>query len=148
MKLILDTNVVLDWLAFEDASLDPLREALSEGRLTLVTHAIATEELRRVLTYPTLKFDGAKQRDVFQRYQAQTTVSDASIGAELPPGFPSCRDPDDNPFLALAWHARADALVSKDRAVLKTARRCRKFGFRILSVRQMNDALERLAEPQ
>jgi predicted nucleic acid-binding protein len=61
----------------------------------------------------------------------------------LPPGFPRCRDPDDDHFLALAHHAAADALVSKDRAVLKLRRRARKFGVRILDVRQLNE----LAQP-
>jgi predicted nucleic acid-binding protein len=57
--------------------------------------------------------------------------------AALPEHFPRCRDPDDNHFLALAWHAKADALVSRDHAVLKLARRSKKFGFQVLTVQQM-----------
>jgi uncharacterized protein len=142
VKLVLDTNVVMDWLVFEHASLNCLRNALHSGQVTLITHVTATEELRRVLNYPVFKLDVTRQKDVFERYQAQTSPSDlpAEI-TELPTGFPRCRDPDDDPFIALAWHARADALVSKDRAVLKVARKCRKFGFRILSVPQLNEAL-------
>jgi uncharacterized protein len=145
VKLVLDTNVVMDWLVFQDASLNPLREAMRAGHVTLITHAAATQELRRVLTYPALKLDVVRQKDVFERYEAQTSLMPAdSDRAELPTGFPRCRDPDDNPFIALTWHTRADALVSKDKAVLKVARRCRKFGFSIFSVRQLNEALDAL----
>lgn len=145
MKLVLDTNVVMDWLVFEDASLTLMRFALLSGHLTIVTHEMAARELRRVLSYPALKLDVTRQEDVFTRYQAQTSLTDVSTAPEgLPAGFPRCRDPDDNPFIVLAWNARADALVSKDKAVLKVARKSRKFGFRILSVPQMNEALAQL----
>ncbi len=40
-------------------------------------------------------------------------------------------------FLALAWHSKADAVVSHDKAVLKLARKARKFGFEVLTVPQM-----------
>jgi putative PIN family toxin of toxin-antitoxin system len=46
--------------------------------------------------------------------------------------LPACKDRDDQKFLELAHAAQADWLVSKDRAVLKLARRiARDFGFRI-----------------
>jgi uncharacterized protein len=146
VKLVLDTNVVMDWLVFEDASLTLMRFALLSGHLTIVTHEVALNELRRVLNYPALKLDVTRQEDVFTRYRAQTSLSDVATDlAELPTGFPRCRDPDDNPFIVLAWNARADALVSKDKAVLKVARKARKFGFRVLSIPQMNEALAQLA---
>ena len=51
--------------------------------------------------------------------------------ADAPP-LPKCRDRDDQKFLELAHASRADWLVSKDRAVLKLAKRtARDFGFRI-----------------
>ena len=46
--------------------------------------------------------------------------------------LPKCKDRDDQKFLELAHAARADWLVSKDRAVLKLAKRiARDFGFQI-----------------
>jgi predicted nucleic acid-binding protein len=51
--------------------------------------------------------------------------------ADSPP-LPKCRDRDDQKFLELARASQADWLVSKDRAVLKLAKRtARDFGFRI-----------------
>ena len=40
-------------------------------------------------------------------------------------------------FLALAYHHHADAVVSKDRAVLDLAKRARKFGVTVLSPLQL-----------
>ena len=48
------------------------------------------------------------------------------------PSLPKCKDRDDQKFLELAHAAQADWLVSKDRAVLKLAKRiARDFGFQI-----------------
>jgi predicted nucleic acid-binding protein len=47
-------------------------------------------------------------------------------------GLPRCSDPDDQKFIELAAAARAGALVSKDRAVLKLRRRCAPW-FRVMT---------------
>jgi putative PIN family toxin of toxin-antitoxin system len=134
VKLVLDTNVVVDWLVFDDPFLAAFRESVREGRVTICTHTPAIDELQRVLTYPELKLNAAKQAQVLETYRAQTSVVP---GGDLPPRFLRCRDPDDDHFLALAYLAKADALISRDHAVLKLARRSRAFGFRILDVPQM-----------
>jgi uncharacterized protein len=147
-KLVLDTNVVIDWLVFDDPFLARFRSQVLEGHITIVTHAPALEELRRVLAYPELKLDGARRDEVLERYVAQTVLfttqgspstatNPGDLATPLPRGFPRCRDSDDDPFLALAWYAKADALVSRDNEVLKLARRCRKFGFEVMNVPQM-----------
>ena len=55
----------------------------------------------------------------------------------LPGGFPRCRDRDDEPFLALAFHTKADALASRDNAVFGLKSRAAKFGVTILNVQQV-----------
>jgi putative PIN family toxin of toxin-antitoxin system len=148
LKLVLDTNVVLDWLVFQDAGVETLRRGIESRRIAVVTYELALAELRRVLTYPQLRLDSAKQSAVFETYRARASLATVPQGYSpeqlmLPPGFPRCRDPDDDHFLALTHHAGADALVSKDRAVLKLRKRARKFGVTILDVRQLNE----LAQP-
>lgn len=145
LKLVLDTNVVLDWLVFEDSGVESLRRGIEDERIALITYDLALEELRRVLRYPQLKLDEAKQTAVFETYRARAHIASVPDGYSpaqlmLPAGFPRCRDPDDDHFLALTHHAAADALVSKDRAVLKLRRRVRKFGVTILDLQQL-DAL-------
>jgi uncharacterized protein len=144
LKLVLDTNVVLDWLVFEDGDVDTLRRGIEERRIAVITYELALAELRRVLGYPQLKLDHAKQTTVFETYRATASIAAVPQGYSptqlmLPAGFPRCRDPDDDHFLALTHHAAADALVSKDKAVLKLRKRARKFGVTILDVRQLNE---------
>ena len=145
MRLVLDTNVVIDWLVFDDPFLAAFRQQVLTGQVAIITHEPAITELRRVLGYKELKLDAERQATVLARYEAQTTKWSGTAGldaapradAALPKNFPRCRDPDDNPFLELAWRAGAGALVSRDNAVLKLARRARKHGFQILDVPQL-----------
>jgi predicted nucleic acid-binding protein len=37
--------------------------------------------------------------------------------------LPRCEDADDQKFIELAWHARASHLLTRDKALLKLARR-------------------------
>lgn len=139
MKLVLDTNVVIDWLVFDDEYLASFREHVRSRSVQVITHVPALEELRRVLGYPELKLTPERQAAVLEEYGALVSFFESST--ELPQGFPRCRDPDDDPFIRLAWQAGADALVSRDKAVLKLAKRARKFGFQIYDVPKMVAAL-------
>ncbi len=146
MKLVLDTNVVLDWLVFEDARMSSLQRAWEERRLDLLTHPPALEELRRVLTYPQFKLTASEQSTIMERYESRArivalpdAVTTQNLG--MPAGFPRCKDCDDDHFIALAYHQHADAVVSKDRAVLDLAKRVRKYGVTILSPRQLTAKL-------
>ncbi len=141
MRWVLDTNVVIDWLVFDHPFMDPLRNSVRERSLTVITHAPAVDELQRVLAYKQLKIDAARQQRIFSEYQQATLLCSLPMGASLknlmmPGGFPRCRDRDDEHFLALAYHQRADALVSRDHAVLGLRSRAAKFGVNILNVQQ------------
>jgi putative PIN family toxin of toxin-antitoxin system len=125
----------------------PLRDRISDGRISIVTHDLAMAELRRVLSYRHFALAAPRQAAVLEQYLAQAArVPDDEharvVHMDVPPGFPRCRDPDDNLFLALAYHAKAAALVSKDKRVLKCRRRARPFGFDILKVAQVIAAFE------
>jgi putative PIN family toxin of toxin-antitoxin system len=142
VRLVLDTNVVIDWLVFDDAFLASFREQVHSRSVQIVSHLPALVELRRVLGYPVLRLSTERQAAVLGQYEAlvsffgnEPVVADSP--KELPVGFPRCRDPDDDPFLWLAWQAQADALVSRDKAVLKLAKRARKFGFQVYDVPTM-----------
>jgi len=138
MKLVLDTNVVLDWLLFEDPAAQLLSAAIQERRVSLVVHAHALEELQRVLQYPRFALDADRRQQIFLQYEQVADLFTATVaGDALPPAFPRCRDPDDDPFVALAYLVGADALVSKDRRVLGMRKRLRKFGLAVLTPRQL-----------
>jgi putative PIN family toxin of toxin-antitoxin system len=119
--LVIDTNVVLDLLHFDDAIARPLRLALEAGRVRCVASAATLDELQRVLAYPEFGLDAARQAALLTRYRA---LSETAKTVEGCAGLPRCSDPDDQKFIELAAAVRAQGLVSKDRAVLKLRRRC------------------------
>lgn len=142
IRLVLDTNVVIDWLVFDDPFMNPLRHGVRDARIQVLTHPPAVDELKRVLGYRQLKIDASRQQEIFARYLAQTTVVDMPAGFStkqlmMPGGFPRCRDRDDEPFLALAFHAKAAVLASRDNAVYGLKSRAAKFGVTILNVQQL-----------
>ena len=142
ITLVLDTNVVIDWLVFDDPFMNPLRQGVRDARVSVLTHAYAITELKRVLAYPQLKLSIAQQQEIFSRYQDETTIAQMPNDYSpkhlmLPGGFPRCRDRDDEPFLALAFHAKVDALASRDNAVFGLKTRAAKFGLTILNVQQL-----------
>lgn len=137
-RLVLDTNVVLDCLVFKDPWTRELLDALETRHVEALVHPLTLDELRRVLAYPQCRLDTAQQTEAMDCYLGMTTsvLMPEGFSREnllLPTGFPRCRDRDDELFLALAYHTRADGLVSKDRAVLKLRKKARKFGVAILA---------------
>ncbi|MDO9221003.1 MAG: putative toxin-antitoxin system toxin component, PIN family [Thiobacillus sp.] len=127
--LVLDTNVVLDLLHFDDATTHPLRDALMDGRVRCgVTDAIFGE-WQRVLGYPEFALNATQQAALAGRYRELSTliVMDTAVT-----GLPRCSDPDDQKFIELAAASGAVALISKDRAVLKLRRRCAPW-FRVMT---------------
>ena len=137
--LVLDTNVVLDLLHFDDGVARPVLAALQSGRVCCVVTRQTLEELRRVLAYPEFALDPARQAAILERYQAMSLmVETVAASVEMPhkgtpihyglkpvwSRMPLCSDPDDQKFLELTAASHAHGLVSKDRALLKLRRRC------------------------
>jgi putative PIN family toxin of toxin-antitoxin system len=115
-QIILDTNIVLDLLVFNDAATAPLREALQLGQLQWIATAPMRDELERVLAYPQivkrLAFYGKSADQVLAARDAQVQVQDVAPKANV-----TCKDPDDQKFIDLAVAHRC-LVLSKDQAVL------------------------------
>ena len=127
--LVLDTNVVLDWLVFRDAGCVALNEALTGGRARWVATQPMRDELERVLTRGSLD---AWNPDIVALWaQWDRWASIVPCPPQPPQGLPRCTDPDDQKFIDLGVHLRASALLSRDRAVLRCARGARAFGLTI-----------------
>ena len=132
-RIVLDTNAVLDWLYFCDPRCATLADAVSSRRVRWIASAAMRDEIERVLERGSLgdKWpDGAASvRDGWQRW---ATMVDADAPAA--PHSMRCSDSDDQKFIDLALDARAVALVSADRAVLRLARRAIAWGLAITTV--------------
>ena len=120
MRVVLDTNVVLDLVAFRDPGVEPLRAAIEAKRVAVVTSVDCLDEFRRVLGYPEFRLDAGRQADAFRWFETRAERAPAPPPQPL---LPQCRDADDQKFLDLAWVSRVDFLVTKDRALLDLARR-------------------------
>ncbi len=132
LAVVLDSNVWLDILVFDDPHTRPIRTALERGALDALIDARCHAELAHVLDYP--QFQGRGTDKAAALATLATLVR--QIEPPAPPAdaraLPQCRDRDDQKFLELARASGAAWLVSKDRAVLKLAKRiARDFGFRI-----------------
>ena len=136
-RLVLDTNVWLDWLVFDDPQIAPLRTAQAAGGVQIVIDASCTEELRRVLNYnlrKTVLAPEVQAQALAQCLRIAVPVESLDFGAPALVPLPVCRDKDDQKFLELARAARADTLLTKDRALLELARRkYAHVGFRIMT---------------
>jgi len=129
IRLVLDTNVVLDLLHFDDPAVAPIRRALQAGKAACVGNAACRDELAHVLSCAEFKIPEHEARRILDEYLA--LAPDCAAGNAGLPTLPPCRDPDDQKFLELAQAARADLLVTKDKALLAMAKKSSRFGFRI-----------------
>lgn len=136
MRLVLDTNVWLDWLVFNDPGIAPLRDAVANGTARVFLSPACEAELARVLTYPLQRFtlNGAQQAAALEHCRALATHYDPVEPARAVDPLPRCADRDDQMFLELARDVRADALITQDRALLTLAyHHPRRLPFRILT---------------
>ncbi len=133
-RVILDTNVCLDLFVFRDPRWTALATALQDGQIHAVTRADCRREWQIVLEYPHLSLD----HDARTRSAADFDAAISLLGAEellvqADTRLPICRDPDDQKFLELARDADAAVLITKDKALLKLARKNARAGlFRII----------------
>ena len=121
MILVLDTNVWLDWLLFDDPSVASLKAAVNEGRAEIFIDAAGEAELQRVLAYDLRKNSIDAQKQAACLAECRRIAKRVQNAAPLA-SLPRCPDPDDQLFLEAAAAARADYLVTKDRDLLELPR--------------------------
>ena len=125
-EAVIDTNVLLDWLVFDDPGVVRLSVALREGTLHWVATEAMLDELRHVLGRPPLL---ARRPD-----DLEEAIATFCRRVAAPPAAPPrllCSDPDDQKFIDLALHRGSPWLVSRDRALLKLGRRARGYGVQV-----------------
>jgi len=129
-RVVLDSNIWVDILIFDDAVARPIRAALEAGRRDAIISPACREELRRVLDYPQFAHyavDAQAALAWVDRVTRSVADPEDAARAQGETFVPRCKDRDDQKFLALADAANATYLVSKDKAVLKLKRRMAKY---------------------
>lgn len=128
--VVIDTNIVLDLLVFQDPATLVLNQALTAalalGHPRWLATAAMREELVRVLDYPQvgkrMVFYGRSPVQVLAQFDRLSHLADLAPKATV-----TCKDPDDQKFIDLAV-AHGAALLSKDQAVLCMDKRMRALG--------------------
>jgi len=133
---VIDTNVLLDLWVFEDRDARPLRAAIESRRLTPWRSEAVVAEFKDVLARPSFGLDVGRQDEILELWRRLSQPV-----ADIKPAPWVCSDRHDQMFLDLAYSARADCLVTKDKALLQLARRARAAG---LTIAGPGQALERL----
>ena len=120
-RLVIDTNVLLDWLVFGNPCAQAMIAALQTRSAVWLATEPMLEELRRVLQYPALAVwepNLAAIESLISAYVFPCRIPERSAPSQ-------CRDADDQKYLDLAWTQQVDQLLSKDKLLLKAARRCK-----------------------
>jgi predicted nucleic acid-binding protein len=130
--IVIDTNVVLDWLVFRNAGCESFVRELLAGRLQWLATAAMRDELAHVLARGFDRSWNADHDAIWAAWNAHTTqvpvVASSGTASRV-----RCSDIDDQKFIDLALASGARWLLSRDRAVLKLARRSRAFGLDIVT---------------
>lgn len=133
MTLVIDTNIALDLLVFDDPACLPLATALDAGELRWLATAAMRDEFERVLGYrlivARLAQNGRDAESVLAAFDRRVEPV-----SEVPARAPCvCSDPDDQIFIDLAVAHRA-RLLSKDRAVLAMRKRLAALGVAVSGI--------------
>jgi uncharacterized protein len=110
-RAVIDTNVLLDFWVFDDAASRPLRTAVENGQVNALRSGDSVDEFTQVI-----------MREKFE------LATEARFG--ILRDWDRLATPIERVF---AYTARADWLVTKDKALLKLARRARRDGLMILA---------------
>lgn len=108
---MLDTNCLVSALVFARNPLGWLRRSWQAGHVTPVLDRSTTAELSRVLQYPKFRLTADERATLLSELLPYAETADP---ADIRPDLPAIADPDDAKFLALAYWAGTDALVTGD----------------------------------
>ena len=130
-RIAIDTNVCLDLFVFHDPRWTALLNALKSGAVEAVTREDCRMEWRIVLGYSQLPLNDDSRIESAAIFDSLVKCIDPAPRADI--RLPVCSDPDDQKFLELSRDARVSMLITKDKALLKLARKTVKAGlFKII----------------
>ena len=110
-RVVIDTNCLVSALVFESRHLAWLRRAWIDGGVRPLGSRATVQELIRVLAYAKFALTADERAELLGDYLP--FVETVAVPSQVS-NLPIPRDPADLPFLLLARHARADALVTGD----------------------------------
>ncbi len=138
--IVLDTNVLLDGWVFGNPAWAPIGQALAQQQVQWIATPWMLDELRWVLARPLpARFEAARQHALANSALWQQALIQSPPETEQFPRL-RCADRSDQAFIDLALAAGARWLISRDKALLKLARRAALYGVRIATPEHWADA--------
>lgn len=122
-RAVLDTQVVLDWLVFRDVGTRAMAQAVENGSLRWLASQAMLDEIEHVLD----RGVGAARRPDRDAIRSTCRRLVLAVGAAANATL-RCTDPDDQMFVDLALEREARWLFTRDKALLRLARRARDRG--------------------
>ena len=126
VRVVLDTNIVLDLWLYQDPATPALLAALENKTVQWLATQVMRDELERVLAYTHIV-----SRLAFSQLKAEDILAQFDAHAQLMPIAPKCqfvcKDGDDQKFIDLAAQHQTQ-LISKDKAVLTMRNRMARLG--------------------
>ena len=126
VRVVLDTNIVLDLWLYKDPAAVALIEALETKAVQWLATQVMRDELERVLAYThivkRLTFSLLTAQDILAQFDAHAQVMPIAAKALF-----MCKDGDDQKFIDLAAEHKTQ-LISKDKAVLTMRNRMARLG--------------------
>jgi predicted nucleic acid-binding protein len=118
--IVLDTNILLDMLVFDDDRAHPLRAALDANQLDAVATNKTFAEFLSVIGREQFSLNKDQQQLISEQWKKWARIVSDDDLCQAPW---KCKDRDDQVFINLAYSFRPSALISKDKQVLKIAKR-------------------------
>ncbi len=126
VRVVLDTNIVLDLWLYRDPATPVLLEALENKSVQWLATSVMRDELERVLAYThiaqRLAFSQLTAQDILAQFDAHAQIMPVAVKAPF-----VCKDTDDQKFIDLVAEHRTQ-LISKDKAVLTMRNRMARLG--------------------
>ena len=120
MKIVLDTNIWLDWLYFNDPKAKPLKTLHEKNIFEILIDDACMSELLTVLAYDRFLGLEADQTIIEKEVRKLCTLVETQT-TEAPSFW--CHDPDDVKFLDLSGQHNVNHLITKDLHLLKRKNR-------------------------
>jgi uncharacterized protein len=111
--VVLDTNAVLDWLLFADGGMAQIAHAIVHSQAQWIATQSMRDEFERVLAYPALAPRNPDAVAALAVWDQHAQLQNVPAACAL-----VCSDADDQKFIDLAIAAKANWLISKDKALL------------------------------
>ena len=125
-QVVIDTNVCLDLFVFNDPRWAKLLSGLKDGSIKAITREDCRQEWLAVLHYPHLPINDVSRAQTISAFDELINCIAPSQKNIL---LPKCSDKDDQKFMEIACDAEVETLITKDKALLKLARKVKQAGY-------------------